>query len=227
MGQIKVTKNGPYLVSGKVPLIQETVVCDGEENPIRFEKNKEFPLQESYALCRCGHSKNPPFCDGSHHAINFDGTETANHTPYKEKAEIIEGPDLNLADCQELCASARFCHRGGGTWNLTEKSDDPKARKLAIEEAGLCPSGRLVALDKKTGEALEPEFKEEISVIEDPEAGVSGPLRVKGGIPIESADGFIYEKRNRVTLCRCGASKNKPFCDSSHIEVGFNDKLVK
>jgi CDGSH-type Zn-finger protein len=39
---------------------------------------------------------------------------------------------------------------------------------------------------------------------------------VRGEIPIQSADGKIYRIRNRVTLCRCGKSLNKPFCDSSH-----------
>ncbi|HUS98844.1 MAG TPA: CDGSH iron-sulfur domain-containing protein [Candidatus Thermoplasmatota archaeon] len=46
--------------------------------------------------------------------------------------------------------------------------------------------------------------------------GVSGPIWIRGGIPIESANGSPYIKRNRITLCRCGKSKNKPFCDSSH-----------
>ena len=40
---------------------------------------------------------------------------------------------------------------------------------------------------------------------------------------MESADGTTYEIRNRVTLCRCGASQNKPFCDGSHWEVEFRD----
>ncbi|HET8688843.1 MAG TPA: CDGSH iron-sulfur domain-containing protein [Methanosarcina sp.] len=42
---------------------------------------------------------------------------------------------------------------------------------------------------------------------------------MRGGIPIESADGKQYEIRNRVTLCRCGKSRNKPFCDGSHVEI--------
>jgi CDGSH-type Zn-finger protein len=50
----------------------------------------------------------------------------------------------------------------------------------------------------------------------NPQAGVVGPIMVRGGITIEGADGTVYEKRNRVTLCRCGKSKNKPFCDGSH-----------
>jgi CDGSH-type Zn-finger protein len=46
---------------------------------------------------------------------------------------------------------------------------------------------------------------------------------VKGGVPVESADGTVYEVRNRVTLCRCGKSTNKPFCDGTHIDVNFKD----
>jgi CDGSH-type Zn-finger protein len=46
---------------------------------------------------------------------------------------------------------------------------------------------------------------------------------VKGGVAVESADGEAYEARNRVTLCRCGRSNNKPFCDGTHVDVRFND----
>ena len=62
-----------------------------------------------------------------------------------------------------------------------------------------------------------------IEIIEDPQIKVSGPIWVKGGIDLESADGTKYERRNRMTLCRCGKSNNKPFCDGSHINVRFND----
>ena len=50
-----------------------------------------------------------------------------------------------------------------------------------------------------------------------PAAGEHGPLWVRGGIPVMSADGKPYAIRNRVTLCRCGKSGNKPFCDGSRI----------
>ncbi|MEO5901562.1 MAG: CDGSH iron-sulfur domain-containing protein [Ilumatobacteraceae bacterium] len=52
---------------------------------------------------------------------------------------------------------------------------------------------------------------------------MAGPIWVRGGIPISSSDGRAYEVRNRVTLCRCGASTNKPFCDASHAPIGFID----
>jgi CDGSH-type Zn-finger protein len=54
-----------------------------------------------------------------------------------------------------------------------------------------------------------------------------GPIWVKGGVPIESAKGFEYETRNRVTLCRCGLSENKPMCDGSHIKQRFAKSMEK
>lgn len=65
-----------------------------------------------------------------------------------------------------------------------------------------------------------------IGVVEDPALGCSGPLWVRGGITVEAADGKPYEKRNRVTLCRCGASDNKPFCNGSHASMKFDDGLM-
>ncbi|MFR7812811.1 MAG: CDGSH iron-sulfur domain-containing protein [Butyricimonas faecihominis] len=50
-------------------------------------------------------------------------------------------------------------------------------------------------------------------------------LFVRGGIPIDDTEGVRYELRNRVTLCRCGASSNKPFCDGTHVSIRFRDGL--
>lgn len=215
--KINVTKNGPYIVRGNVPLDEEIIGCDKDGVSDKWIKGKKFPAKEKYALCRCGKSINKPYCTGKHIETNFDGVETADNIKFSDKAETYEGPKLDLQDAEEYCASARFCHRAQGVWQATEESDDPKARKIAIEEACDCPSGRLVACEK-SGKPIEPKFKKEISVVEDPEAGVSGPLWIKGGISVESAKGKTYETRNRVTLCRCGKSRNKPFCDSSHME---------
>lgn len=46
-----------------------------------------------------------------------------------------------------------------------------------------------------------------------------------GRIPVVGIEGEAYEPRDRVTLCRCGDSGNKPFCDGSHGEVGFRDPV--
>ncbi len=221
--KIVVSKNGPYLVFGNLPLAKEIALPDREGNPKKWVKGKRCSSKGKYARCRCGCSKNPPYCDGTHNEINFDGTETAARKKYFDKAKKITGPKLDLFDYPELCSTARFCHRVGGTWNLVKNSDNQKSKKTAIQQSGDCPSGRLVAWDKKTGRVIEPKFRKSISLVEDPGERVSGPLWVKGGVSVESSDGTKYEIRNRVTLCRCGRSKNKPFCDGSHIAVAFND----
>ena len=215
--KVKVTKNGPYLVSGGVPLSKQSMCVDAEGQCHGWQEDKKYPAQENYALCRCGHSQNKPFCDGTHAKIKFDGTEEADYTPYLKQASPIKGPGLKLTDAEGFCAGARFCHRAGGTWELTEKSGHPDARQKAIEEACDCPSGRLVVWDKE-GKAIEPDFESSIVLVEDTQAGKMGPIWVRGGIPVESAEGKTYEVRNRVTLCRCGNSSNKPFCDGRHLK---------
>lgn len=221
--KIMITKDGPYLVSGRLP-IDNQIIGIGEENePDRWIYSKKLPSSETCALCRCGESENKPFCDGTHSKIKFNGTETASKKTHDKQAQVIDGPTLKLKDAPELCAAARFCHRTGGVWELTRHSDNKQARKLAITEACQCPSGRLVQYDRSTGKEFEKELNKSISLVEDPQNKVSGPIWLKGYIPVESSEGTIYEVRNRQTLCRCGKSHNKPFCDSSHIDAGFND----
>ena len=216
--KIRVSKNGPYIVSGDIPLVKKEIRNDAEGYCSTWHEVETYPLQEQYTLCRCGQSKNKPFCDGTHAKIHFDGTETAGDEPYLDRADTITGPTLSLTDADGMCVHARFCMRAGGIWNLTRQSGIREARDIAIEEARNCPSGRLVIWDKKTGKALEPVFEKSIVVIEYPPRSEHGPLWVRGGIPVESSDGHVYEIRNRVTLCRCGKSYNKPFCDGSHVE---------
>jgi CDGSH-type Zn-finger protein len=214
---VTVSRNGPYIVKGGIPLMTMEICNDAEGNCRTWKKVHEFPLQEQYALCRCGHSNKKPFCDGTHATIHFDGTETAGSEPYLRHPRIISGPELELADHEGLCVHARFCMRAGGIWNLTKASDMPGAKDIAIEEACNCPSGRLVVRDRKSGRVIEPELEKSIVLIEYPARHEHGPLWVRGGIPVVSADGESYTVRNRVTLCRCGKSGNKPFCDGSHI----------
>jgi CDGSH-type Zn-finger protein len=221
--KIMITKDGPYVVSGDLPIDKQMIGIGKENEPENWIRGKKVPSAEPCALCRCGQSKDKPFCDGMHGKVGFDGTETASKRSHDEQAEVMDGPTLRLKDASALCAAARFCHKGGGTWELTHHSDDAMARELAIEEACSCPSGRLVECDKKTGKVFEKVFEKSISLIEDPQNKVSGPIWLKGGVPVESSDGTTYEVRNRVTLCRCGKSQNKPFCDSSHIDEDFND----
>lgn len=214
--EINVSKDGPYLVSG-MPLKKEIIICDEDEEPLKWKDGENCPVPENYALCRCGKSGNKPFCDATHAAIKFDGTEIADNRKYADIAEKYPGSKVDLNDAESLCSGAGFCHRQGGTWELTENSSKIESKKLAIEQACNCPSGRLVIFDKDKKIIIEPKFEKSISLVEDPERKNSGPIWVKGRVLIKSCDGKEYETRNRVTLCRCGKSKNKPFCDASHL----------
>ncbi|MEN8214493.1 MAG: CDGSH iron-sulfur domain-containing protein, partial [Pseudomonadota bacterium] len=184
-----------------------------------------------YALCRCGASAIKPFCDGSHATIGFDGTETADTRPSADRQESYPGEGLVMKDDRPLCIHAGFCHnKVTDAWRLTKKTDDIQVRIQVIGMIEHCPSGALTyTLDETnpqedaTGStvgapaerAMEPDLAQAIAVIPN------GPLWVTGGVPILRSDGIPLEVRNRVTLCRCGHSKNKPFCDGTHAEIGF------
>jgi CDGSH-type Zn-finger protein len=213
---VRVIKDGPYLVSGGLPVKVMTIGLDGSGDSVDWRMGEEFPVEETYRLCRCGRSSTKPFCDGSHKAAGFDGTETARRERYRDYARELNGPGLTLTDAPELCASARYCLRAGGIWFLIRRSRYPEARQIAIREAADCPAGRLVVWDD-AGKPIEPELAREIGAVQDPKADMAGPLWLRGGIPVVASDGFDYEVRNRVTLCRCGRSGNKPFCDGSHV----------
>ena len=219
--KITVTRNGPYQVEGSIPLAKQSIVADADGASREWRKGESIEASSVYRLCRCGQSAKKPFCDDTHARIGFDGTEVASREPYLEQAEVIEGPAVNLTDVQSLCASGRFCDPDGSIWALIEQTNDSNVRELVKRMAGNCPSGRLVVWSRSTGQPSEPELEESIGLVQDPPAGVSGPLWVRGGITIQAADGQAYEVRGRVTLCRCGASNNKPFCDGSHVSIGF------
>jgi CDGSH-type Zn-finger protein len=214
--KIQITQDGPYLVSGDLPLSEQWITTNVEGDSLGYREGKKFPAQAQYALCRCGESANKPFCDGSHQKVHFDGTETASHEPYLQQAGTIEGPTMVLTDQENLCAFARFCDPKGRIWNLVKQTDNPEVQEIVKHEAGHCPAGRLVVWDRATGKPIEPKFEPSLGLIEDTEKKVSGPIWVRGGIPVISADGKTYEIRNRLTLCRCGRSDNKPFCNGAH-----------
>lgn len=220
--KIRIVKDGPYIVSGGVPLVEK--IIEPTEKRYIYKESKSYPESKTYSLCRCGKSKNHPFCDGEHRKAGFDGTEVASKEKYDDRAKVFEGPGVDVMD-DGRCAIARFCHEEhGSVWQLVKKSDQPKLKEEVIRGCSNCPTGRLVAVDKETGEKIEPELDPCIEVLQDPEKVVSGPYYVKGNIPIESSDGTTYEVRNRVGLCRCGESKDTPFCDGKHLKTGFLDE---
>lgn len=221
--KIKIIKDWPYFVSGNIPLDKQIIWLWNDGEPHSYVDWEKFKTEENYALCRCWQSSNKPFCDWSHNLYWFAWTETASREKFIDQAEVIKWPTLDLLDNKVLCSLSRFCHPEGWTWNLTRDSWDMKSRIQAIKESFNCPSWRLVHIDKSTWETFEPTLEKSISLIEDPQAHSSWPIWVKWWIEIEFSDWEIPETRNRVTLCRCGKSSNKPYCDGTHIRAKFND----
>lgn len=88
-----------------------------------------------------------------------------------------------------------------------------------------CPGGRLIIWDNATQKPIETYEEPSVSLIEDVINRCSGPIMLRGGFPVKSSNGEFYEVRNRQTLCRCGQSSNKPFCDGTHASIKFQDNL--
>jgi len=230
MMRIDIQENGPYLVKGGVPLLVLRIETDASGAAVSYREVHRYPLQEVYALCRCGASGRKPFCDGAHVADGFDGAETAGHRDFSDDAAAVPGAGITLLDAERYCMGALFCHQGRGAWEETRRSGDADpagadAAALARSAVGLCPSGRIALWVDELDQLDEPELEPSIALLEGPQEGVSSALWVRGGIPIFGADGQPYEPRNRVTLCRCGHSSRKPYCDRSHCDAGFTDGL--
>jgi CDGSH-type Zn-finger protein len=190
--------------------------------PVDWHTLREIPVSSRpFRLCRCGQSSNKPFCDSSHARNGFDGTETATHDPYAARATVTEEvgePAAAIADNQELCLLAGFCRtRTTSVWQLLgESTENPAKRELSRDMVWRCPGGRLTYLED--GSPVEPDLPESIAVLP------GGPIWVRGGIEVDGSGGHSWEKRNRVTLCRCGGSGNKPFCDGAHQSLHFDER---
>ncbi len=222
---ITVTNKGPYLVYGHPPFNTQFIMTDELGESTYYQEGRSFSTEnEPTSLCRCGASITKPYCDGSHLRAEWNPSLTDTMQPLLSEADLIESDSLTLADNEKYCVYARFCHPKGGAWQLAEDSDDPESREEAIRESMLCPSGRLLTWGRD-GEANEFDFEPSLALIEDPESRSSAGLWVRGGIAITTEEGESYEVRNRVVLCRCGASSNKPFCDGHHARIKWRDQI--
>ena len=223
---ITVSEKGPYLIYGRPPLATQFIMLNTEYESWYFQSGRRFPTEsEPTALCRCGASKRKPYCDGSHLSARWDPTLTAPDEALLDHSDRTHGQTLALSDNPQYCVFARFCHATGDAWHLTARSDDPTSRRLAIREASMCPGGRLMAWDRATGRPYEFRFEPSLGLIEDPTIESSGGLWVRGGIPLRRETGQTYEIRNRMVLCRCGQSANKPYCDGTHASIHWQDHL--
>lgn len=224
MADIEVRPHGPYRVSGlplaraRMELGQQGHDQDWVTYPAIDTADQADP-DGTYFLCRCGQSAIKPFCDGTHKRSGFDGTETADATAYREKARVMEGDGVVVRDARPLCEHAGFCMLPDThVWKMVQ-STDPEVLDTMKGMIDHCPSGALTRAADTQADDDEPDLPTQVLVVDD------GPYLVTGGAQVAGAgpDGTAYEARNRMTLCRCGASKNKPFCDGSHAASGFRD----
>jgi len=195
--------DGPYLV----------------KNLEKFSnQNGPIETKKTLALCRCGKSANKPFCDGTHSKIGFSSAKLENRV--EDKRENYEGKQIIIHDNRGICAHAGRCTDGiPSVFRLRQEPwIDPNAADVQKISATIsqCPSG---ALSYST-EGVEHRDREgEPSIFVAP----NGPYLVSGGpelIETSRAEGASLE---HFTLCRCGGSKNKPFCDGTHWHIKFKD----
>ena len=173
--------------------------------------------KQKVALCRCGGSKNKPFCDGTHAKIGFSDRNLSD--PKKDQRVRYAGRKITIFDNRALCAHAGYCtdglkevfRYGEAPWI----APDAAAVEKVIETIRKCPSGALsYALDGVEAEA--PTRPPKVTVMDH------GPYAVSGGVELAAKMGQGASAEH-YTLCRCGHSKNKPFCDGTHWDVSFRD----
>ena len=195
--------DGPLKVSGAIVLSNS--------------RGEAIETAAEYWLCRCGGSANKPFCDGTHKRIGFSGARLAE--PDQRGTRSYAGKELTIHDNRAICAHAGHCtahsaevfKQGSKPWIHADA--DAVARTIATIE--MCPSGALAySVD---GVLQEPAARAPgIHITKDgPYAVVGGPALLGDAAPVS---------KEHYTLCRCGQSKNKPFCDGTHASAGFKDE---
>jgi CDGSH-type Zn-finger protein len=218
--KIVVQKDGPYTVHGGLPLVRKAQVVSEYSEPLTWEKGETIETNETYSLCRCGQSRQKPFCDGTHARIGFDGTESADTGLTAERQVVYPGgTGIVVKRDYYLCTGSGFCaNRFTNVQQMVPDSDDTQVRAQVMAMIERCPSGSYTYFIEEDGPDIEPDLPQQVAVITEMTADgpIAGPLWVTGGIPVERADGQPFETRNRVTLCRCGLSENKPLCDGTH-----------
>ncbi|MGB7537559.1 MAG: CDGSH iron-sulfur domain-containing protein [Anaerolineales bacterium] len=217
---IVVQKNGPFLVKGGIPLYDKIQVVSEHGEPLTWKMGQIYKTGGSYILCRCGKSSKMPFCDGSHAATGFNGTDTADERPTAERRELFPGgTQIEVRHDDYLCMESGFC---GTRWTTIKQlillTEEIGARSHVVSMVERCPSGSLTYRLQGEEMDIEPDLPQAIAYTVDilSLGAVRGAYWVMGNIPILRSDGKPLEIRNRVTLCSCGLSKKKPLCDAAH-----------
>jgi CDGSH-type Zn-finger protein/ferredoxin len=197
---------GPYMAVGKPKCVNS--------------KGDIIELGSVSALCRCGGSGEKPFCDGTHSKNGFSGTKD----PDRREDKVVEfkGKEITILDNRGVCSADGACVRECPEVFQKDKKPDwifpnnASVRKI-VKTIEKCPSG---ALSYKIGTQRIQNLNREPAII----IAKNGPLEFVGWIELIDDQESKPESKEHYTLCRCGASKNKPFCDNSHKKIDFKDE---
>lgn len=169
------------------------------------------------SLCRCGQSKNKPFCDGSHRAAAFSSERQI----VEETVQHYAGKQASISFNRSICSGAARCVEGLPSVFSSESSEDwisPDNDSIEKVKAAVanCPSGALSLQVNEQHWIPEVTTEPHIDIVPD------GPFNVQG-IELIDRPPATNARSKQYALCRCGLSKNKPFCDYSHAEQGWQD----
>lgn len=200
---ITLAPNGPCLVRG----LQDF-----------SNQHGQITTTETIALCRCGASSNKPYCDGTHAKIGFSSDKLDEHTD--DKRQTYNGAHITIHDNRSICAHAGNCTDGLPEVFRMKQEPWINADAATVDEIisviQKCPSGALsYSIDGV--ERKEADGESAIFI------AANGPYVVTGGADLLDISAGEGAAKQQMTLCRCGASKNKPFCDGSHWSINFTD----
>lgn len=120
---------------------------------------------------------------------------------------------IHIAECGK--ASGDLFVTGRQPWCVPDQTNNDEVAEICER----CPSGALTYTDK-SGTAEKTADENTVNI------AYNGPLYVRGELDIENAADDMQGVKYRAALCRCGHSRNKPFCDNSHLDAGFQDFAV-
>jgi len=202
------------------PFVKKPRITCTRTSPLRVEDLKKFatvtgkplPVKPVMLLCRCGASKKKPFCDGSHRHTGFSGDKKSGRKT--DRPVEYKGREITIVDNHGVCSHNQACFKNLPAVFQPEKfkwiKPDNASKEEIIETIKKCPSG---ALSYKIDGIRYQNLDREPAIYVDPE----GPFEVVGGILFEDDTGSRPEAEEHYTLCRCGRSKNMPFCDGTHL----------
>lgn len=180
-------------------------------------------VTEVVALCRCGGSENKPYCDGSHKRNGFSATCPAARA---KKERAYPGAGILVHDDRTLCSHSAECVRGlPAVFRPGERPWIQPEAAASVDEIvrtiRRCPTGALSYTLTTPDGAAEGAQVRDFGLDAAIRVRADGPYEVRGGIPLEVPPEQQPATLDHYSLCRCGASRNKPYCDGSHAEAGF------